>query len=284
MDINKLLSEFVPDNICNKVQCSLLSYRGLCNTILDYPENFINKIFNNTYDGEYIYYPCDLLELSNVVSQNSIFNTGYLAFLNFNLSKELMTDYSLLVKIKIEINKDNIFGGLYFIDDSKLKFNKEDIQYVYLRNDKLADSIKELGLECGPLNYTFANKKESMQKFAQNQENIQLTTLENKIFSFIITAKNHFPQTKNATVRRSGGWVRDKILGEDSDDIDCVVNYVGVDEFVQYLKKYDELIGTGKVTGSIYSTSLDKVGNGSSANIVALSIFGQMVEFVNPRV
>jgi tRNA nucleotidyltransferase/poly(A) polymerase len=351
MNLLKLILKYVPDQISNKIGGSLLSYRGLENNIIDYPNNIITKIFTSKYEEEFIYYPCDLIELMNIINQNKIFNTNYLCFLNFNLSKEYFNEYPLLLKVKLKIDKNNVFGGLYFINDSKISFNKEDIRYVYLRDNKLIDKIKSLKIEFGTLNSIFSKdnskiklsikdkipgglgdnvpfsdfspkkiekgkkielehtddpeiakeiakdhlvedinyyeKLEKMEKKAQSMENnvkIELTPLEKNIFSFILAAKNHFPQTKNVIPRIAGGWVRDHLMDVPSDDIDCAIDKLSGVEFVQYLKKYDQLIGDGKVTGGIHSTSLNKTGLESDAlQVAALSIFGQMIEFVNLR-
>lgn len=45
--------------------------------------------------------------------------------------------------------------------------------------------------------------------------NITLSEFEKILFSFLLS---HNP--KNSTLRVAGGWVRDKILGKENDDID----------------------------------------------------------------
>jgi len=49
------------------------------------------------------------------------------------------------------------------------------------------------------------------------------------------------------TLRVAGGWVRDKLIGKKSDDIDLamdIVDNVGVKEFCEHIKTYMDQTGT----------------------------------------
>jgi tRNA nucleotidyltransferase/poly(A) polymerase len=51
---------------------------------------------------------------------------------------------------------------------------------------------------------------------------ITLTSTEEKIFNFLMEI--HAENNLKTTIRVAGGWVRDKVLGRESDDIDLALD------------------------------------------------------------
>lgn len=70
---------------------------------------------------------------------------------------------------------------------------------------------------------------------------ISLSETELKIRNLLVDYCNHYNashQDKPLTLRITGGWVRDKLLGYDSHDIDIAVNHLSGEEFVHNFQKY----------------------------------------------
>lgn len=63
--------------------------------------------------------------------------------------------------------------------------------------------------------------------------NIQLTKDEQDLFVIL----NQVARTTNSTLRCAGGWVRDKLLGVQSDDIDIMVDNMSGEEFARLVTK-----------------------------------------------
>ena len=63
------------------------------------------------------------------------------------------------------------------------------------------------------------------------------TVTEKKIFNILENIVSNTPMLKNKTeLRVAGGWVRDKILGIDSDDIDISITNMTGKDFATILK------------------------------------------------
>ena len=103
--------------------------------------------------------------------------------------------------------------------------------------------------------------------------NIRLNELEQKIFSFFLS---HNP--KKSTFRVAGGWVRDKLLGNENDDIDITLdNITGQD----YLKLLESEIS--KNEESIIKIIKNTNEKSSNLQTAAINIFGKDIDLVNLR-
>jgi len=65
---------------------------------------------------------------------------------------------------------------------------------------------------------------------------LTLTELEQQVFKALLETVNHF--SLGTTLRAAGGWVRDKVLGTCSDDIDIVVDNMSGEEFALKVTEY----------------------------------------------
>jgi tRNA nucleotidyltransferase (CCA-adding enzyme) len=65
---------------------------------------------------------------------------------------------------------------------------------------------------------------------------ITLTPSESRLFSLLLDTCQHFALT--STLRVAGGWVRDKLLGLASDDIDIALDTMMGREFAQHVQAY----------------------------------------------
>lgn len=78
---------------------------------------------------------------------------------------------------------------------------------------------------------------------------IALTELEQQVFHALLEAVGHFGL--GTTVRVAGGWVRDKLLGKSSDDIDIVVDDMSGEEFALKVAEYMTQSAAGSMVSSV---------------------------------
>ena len=65
---------------------------------------------------------------------------------------------------------------------------------------------------------------------------IQLTQQEEELFGILLKTLEH--QHLNTVLRCAGGWVRDKLLGKDSHDIDIAIDNKLGGEFAEHVNTY----------------------------------------------
>ncbi|EFC47252.1 tRNA nucleotidyltransferase/poly(A) polymerase [Naegleria gruberi] len=112
----------------------------------------------------------------------------------------------------------------------------------------------------------------------ENQPKIHITQEEEKIFSFLLEVNNHFKL--GTTLRVAGGWVRNKLLGLDGDDVDIAIdNMMGAD-FANYVSQYEKLKGLPSKAIGIISANPEQSKHLETATT---HIFGQSIDFVNLR-
>jgi tRNA nucleotidyltransferase (CCA-adding enzyme) len=79
---------------------------------------------------------------------------------------------------------------------------------------------------------------------------ITLTESEKSIFEFLLEViKDH---NRTTVLRVAGGWVRDKLMGKESDDIDIALDDMYGEEFAEMIrtKIYDQDVKSGKIDPS----------------------------------
>ena len=69
--------------------------------------------------------------------------------------------------------------------------------------------------------------------------NIKLTNEEKEIFSIIGEVIDKYVPATEAFV--AGGWVRDKLLGTESDDIDVVLSNMSGEDFAKLVAQYMDI-------------------------------------------
>ena len=67
---------------------------------------------------------------------------------------------------------------------------------------------------------------------------INLTEKEEKIFAFMLEVLKD--NKRNTTLRVAGGWVRDKLMGKESDDIDIAMDDMFGEEFAKMIRERQE--------------------------------------------
>jgi tRNA nucleotidyltransferase/poly(A) polymerase len=60
----------------------------------------------------------------------------------------------------------------------------------------------------------------------------------NERMQMLMCATFHSANRQQTVIRIAGGWVRDKLLGQDNDDIDIVISDMSAPEFAEIVKKH----------------------------------------------
>jgi tRNA nucleotidyltransferase/poly(A) polymerase len=272
----------------------LASYRYLKEEFMYYPDLVLEELFSEEGSCGYVYIPSDVIDLRHILKNGIPPISKYLFSLKF-IKKHLL-DHPIL--IGYPANRDHI-GGLYIIDDDSR--DQAELAHVFVREDfenkqKIFDIVKDetpnietsIITEIPAMRLTKANKSFNLKKYAQSETQIQLTDQENKIFSFLLSVKNSFSETKDVELRVAGGWVRDKLLGLESDDIDIAINNMTGYDFAKYIGQYAQVNSIPNV-GEPYQVSLDKVVDKTeespdeNLSVGGINIFGDKIEFVQFR-
>jgi len=129
--------------------------------------------------------------------------------------------------------------------------------------------------------------KHKKRKVAQSGQLLSVNDQEKSIFEFLIRVKNSFPQLKPVQLRVAGGWVRDKLMGGENDDIDIAISHISGYDFAKYVEKYAKMHDISDVSEA-YSVSLDKLVDRSQVKddglkVGGISIFGLKIEFTSLR-
>jgi tRNA nucleotidyltransferase/poly(A) polymerase len=120
-------------------------------------------------------------------------------------------------------------------------------------------------------------------KYSQSHEPLRLikpTREESAIFSMIRQARDRF--APGTSLRVAGGWVRDRLIGKLSDDIDIAVSGGDGVAIADAVSKFDRETHGGR-TGTSYAVSLEKGGESSGLKVGAVDIDGVKIEFVPMR-
>ncbi|KAJ0234560.1 Poly A polymerase [Hirschfeldia incana] len=112
------------------------------------------------------------------------------------------------------------------------------------------------------------------------RERIHVTENEQQIFDLLVRAVTNFsPETK---LRVAGGWVRDKLLGKESNDIDIAIEKMLANKFLKKLNKYLLSQGKDKVQGHVIKSKPTNNGQ-QSLETVKMHIYNHSIDLVHLR-
>lgn len=120
---------------------------------------------------------------------------------------------------------------------------------------------------------------------------IDLTESEKKIRDIIVNFCAYHDKRSNAkeplVARFTGGWVRDKLLGFQSHDIDIAVNTLTGLEFAEGINEYINAISSGHPNPELKTHSIHKIERNPEKSkhleTATTKLFGQEVDIVNLR-
>jgi len=257
------------------------SLRYLSDEFIYYPEYIAEQLFTGDKVSDLVYYPIDVLELRRLISCGVANTEPKNIYFSLEFAKAHFLDHPMLAGFKLPTNQ---YGSLY--RPKKMKGDGCDVELgrVYIREEFLNSEIyhtiikilRDEGIAIQvdnlldiPVLKLQTSRKFNMKKYAMRD--IQLTENESKIFKFLLDAKNNNPALSGISLRVAGGWVRDKILGIPSDDIDISVDSMTGQQFLN-------MIGVGGA--HVIEKNPDKSKQLETAKI---DLFGQEIDFVNLR-
>lgn len=119
-------------------------------------------------------------------------------------------------------------------------------------------------------------------KYSQSNDYKRIELSESEIRIFDIVRKARDAYAPGVALRVAGGWVRDKLLGKNSDDIDIAVSGGDGVAIANAVANYDRARGLGR-TGKAYELSLEKGGESAGLKVGAIDIDGVKIDFVPLR-
>ena len=286
----------------NNVILTLKKLRPLFTYMAECPDKVL-KDLASILPSKHMIFPCDIIDLRHFLINDKIFFTNPIPLFSQRFAEKYLKGYSLFIVLDSEKTgvKTHRYGGLQLNFCEELNISKLIVRIIINEPaaagafDVVKNLIKEfdLGVEClvsnsvpgisGPA-YRLSGGNVIIHKTAEKSE-LPLNSKEKQIFEFLRTVKrNH---NLNIQMRVAGGWVRDKLLGKESDDIDIAVNMPGYD--------FAQIVATEAAKQGItndpkaYNVSLDKTADPSTkvedSNLMvgAVNLLGQKIEFVPMR-
>uniref|UniRef100_A0A0D3HRX8 Poly A polymerase head domain-containing protein n=1 Tax=Oryza barthii TaxID=65489 RepID=A0A0D3HRX8_9ORYZ len=110
------------------------------------------------------------------------------------------------------------------------------------------------------------------------REGVELTEKEERIFRRLLDVVRHFGL--GTQLRVAGGWVRDKVLGKDSTDIDIALDNMTGQNFCEKVNEYSELLGEEQKGIGVIQCNPDQSKHLETARML---IFDIWIDFVNLR-
>lgn len=194
------------------------------------------------------------------------------------------------------------YGTTFDISGTNLKEIRQNVEYVasvFPESIQLANLIYEPGnraihvelarsvMEPNKMKYIAVLQqhqsggkpvKASISKHAQEDINISLTDKEQQIFDILLDAIKHF--NLGSTIRVAGGWVRDKVMGKQSKDIDIAVDNMSGKEFAENVVRYAQMRGLPVKSVGVIEARPEQSKHLETA---VVNLLGESIDFVNLR-
>ncbi|XP_062204118.1 CCA tRNA nucleotidyltransferase, mitochondrial-like isoform X2 [Phragmites australis] len=120
--------------------------------------------------------------------------------------------------------------------------------------------------------------EQQQRRSVEVSETVELTEKEERIFRRLLDVVRHFDL--GTQLRVAGGWVRDKLLGKDSADIDIALDNMTGRNFCEKVNEYSELIGEEQKGIGVIQCNPDQSKHLETARML---IFDIWIDFVNLR-
>ncbi|KAJ1265012.1 hypothetical protein BS78_08G045200 [Paspalum vaginatum] len=120
--------------------------------------------------------------------------------------------------------------------------------------------------------------EQQQQRSVVVKETVELTEKEDLIFRRLLDVVRHFGL--GTQLRVAGGWVRDKLLGKDSGDIDIALDNMTGQNFCEKVNEYSEFIGEEQKGIGVIQCNPDQSKHLETARMLILDIW---IDFVNLR-
>ena len=166
---------------------------------------------------------------------------------------------------------ESIHNPVYHVHDDHEDHLYQQEKHIYLKEHRFHKATHDKYKE-------YLDKLPSGPLTKENQPPIHITEQEQKIFDFLLQVNEHYKL--GTTLRVAGGWVRNKLLGLDGDDIDIALDNMMGAEFAKYVEQYEKLKGLPTKSIGIISANPEQSKHLETATT---HIFGQSIDLVNLR-
>jgi len=116
---------------------------------------------------------------------------------------------------------------------------------------------------------------------ATEMPQIQLNNQEQEIFSTLLDINQKL--NLNVTFRVAGGWVRDKLIGTPSDDIDIALDKMTGQQFIQKAEQYHQMFPNAPINMDSSYVVKQNAEKSKHLETTAIDIAGLKIDFVNLR-
>jgi tRNA nucleotidyltransferase/poly(A) polymerase len=314
--LTQILLDYAPD-FCNnslgqeeaeQIASGFMSLRGLSLEFQLYPKRVIKDLVRFPLQSRYAYYPCNVIDLRHMLVSNTIFNEKQICLFPLGFAKRYLIGYPLFLAIDKSEIKEFFDATALLVCGNSIPNARNLIKRISVSSELSPDEITSVNRivaeECPNIDLDILNdipavrephipvlsKSYNYMKFAQTEQHneISLTPQEQEIFDLILNCKRQNQQTANVELRVAGGWVRDKLLGQASDDIDIAISHMSGIEFARIMSQCGKSQGQQNISDA-YEVSLekssetDKDAKNPQLFVGGIKINGMKIEFVPMR-
>lgn len=126
---------------------SIPVFRALSTKIRTHPEETAKMLFSCKNTNQYWYYPCDILELRNLLTSKSIVWHAPIMLFSLNTVKRVMSQYPLCLAIDRRVARDGVDLGCIHMRRSNRLGLTDNLKSILLRNyltDNQVDQVKNI--------------------------------------------------------------------------------------------------------------------------------------------
>ena len=263
----------------------------------NYTEKFIEDLSSSFSNNGKWYFPINILDLRHVLENDIIYSSSCIYLMPMSFAKKYLLDYGVWLELKLEDSNfdKNILVMNSPLDISKILsriiINKANISEENL--NLVMDLIKSSKKDENFVSFVKDLNSLKSYKLAQVEEkkeyNLEFNNVEQNILDLLRSFIAFYRQQNNTPINAYlvGGFVRDKLMGVYSDDIDIAVTHLTGKSFVGALQTYaktNNIKGVEETYSTLLSKDPDKKALASEQlEVSAMNLFGQKVEFVNLR-
>ena len=132
------IGRFGKDKKMSSLISTILSFRYLRDFFDNDPKGVLNSLFKQE-DINKLVYPCDILELRQILSQRKILAPKNVALFSNRFAKKYLNRYPIFINLKVAKTLDDIgnclyeFGGIYLFKDNILDISDGTISDIVIK-------------------------------------------------------------------------------------------------------------------------------------------------------
>lgn len=117
MSIEKIINHGVEPDQAKRIFNGIVAYRGYKDSLLSYPDNFLQELMSESHDSQQLYLPLEIVELTPFLVSGKVFGD----FLLFDIKFIRKQFKAYPIYIELEIPSDLLLGkGAYYTESNEL--------------------------------------------------------------------------------------------------------------------------------------------------------------------